>query len=471
MSLVLKNVGTRFVYRLVEDTLFDMTFLDDELSSLVYSSSQAVILILKLWQYEPNISDEASDYWNGCLGEQTFGDVILSSKRRLSTFLDALLFKLRRLGDLVELVVQKGGLLHEHVELLTVSFIKVQRRVTSLREKQSLCLHELAVITSLLAPPLTPKDWFLDNSALILRTAPFPSCNWKGEAQIHQGKHILALLASSACYPRVLKAISDVTLSLLAKVGLQTKLNPWYYLASYVEENLSILPTVTLDILTCDNSSCLRSPDESRPLVKACSGCRFVTYCSVACQKSDWELKHRFECVELKHRSQGHYNAIRMSQRGKAFHLTLATQMVNDPEFQESCDQGRGTHYPTHHANELVITRDMTYADFPKKILGIQTWDEWLENRYISMCSAMELRLASLVRETRPATRRGDVQGNNILALELILDWNDEQMLSLLVWFEDVGRQLLRPKRSVWRVVISGGKGATDLENVQWLPS
>ncbi|KAH6905737.1 hypothetical protein BKA70DRAFT_1225442 [Coprinopsis sp. MPI-PUGE-AT-0042] len=242
MSLILKHVGTRFVYRLVEDTLFDMTFLDDELSSLVYSSSQAVILILKLWQYKPNIPDETSDYLNGrlvpyssalvnnCLihleGEQTFGDIILSSRRRLSTFLDVLLFKLKRLGNLVEPVTRKGGLLHEHVELLTVSFIKLQRRVTSLREKQSLCLHEMAVITSLLAPPLTPKDWFLDNWVLILRTAgatrnltailnsglieavvtAFPSCNWKGEAQIHQGKHILALLASSACYPRVLKA-------------------------------------------------------------------------------------------------------------------------------------------------------------------------------------------------------------------------------------------------------------------------
>lgn len=43
------------------------------------------------------------------------------------------------------------------------------------------------------------------------------------------------------------------------------------------------------------------------PVVRACTGCRTVTYCGPACQKADWALVHKGECKVFKRvRAEGH---------------------------------------------------------------------------------------------------------------------------------------------------------------------
>ncbi|KAH6908278.1 hypothetical protein BKA70DRAFT_1483825 [Coprinopsis sp. MPI-PUGE-AT-0042] len=494
MSLVIREIATHYAHLSVGNMLVDMTLLDDDLCSLVYSSRRTVSFILKLWRYKPSIEDEASGYlkeiWippasslvTNCLlhrdGEPLLCDLLLSSKRQLSSFMDMLLFKLKRLGDL-QYLAPRGGVLHQHSQSLNIIFARFEKRVGSMREKKSLCLKALAGTTAILLPALKNNTRLLDHSAVLFRVArsiqnlvpilesglvqalvnAFPTCDWKGENEIENGTFIIAFLASGACYPRVLIPLSQVTAPLLEQLESRTTQNPWYSLASYVEENFPVHSTpygAPPPPLSALNSILqLLSPDGSRPPVKACSGCRLMTYCSASCQREDWKSKHQFECVELRQRFQGYFDANQISQRTKAFHLALATRLANDPSFQASCKlKDESARYFTHHASELIVGHDLTYPKFPKKRFVLYSWDDWFEKGgRIGVCPALEPRLVSFAQEAKCATRAREDMNETISAVELSLDWNFNQYLSLVVRFEDIGGGRLRPKRSILRVV------------------
>ncbi|KAH6885561.1 hypothetical protein BKA70DRAFT_1444951 [Coprinopsis sp. MPI-PUGE-AT-0042] len=270
-------------------------------------------------------------------------------------------------------------------------FARVNSRAATLHSKRSLCLKGLAAVTSIFLPPLSPCITILKDSAWILEVArptrnyipifeagllqalvsAFPSCDRKGEEERSLGQHILSLLAAIACYPRNLKVLcSEVSKiePLLKTLGLNAGLNPRIAVLKHFGGLLSMIPSNYLDILTSDNNcSYVSSPYDSRPAVKACSGCYFVTYCTVQCQREDWLRRHRFECAELGQPTQGHHNALRISLAAKAFHFKLATDLINQPGLQDSCKSERLWVYPKQRATDILIMDNMTYPSFPTK--------------------------------------------------------------------------------------------------------
>ncbi|KAH6887272.1 hypothetical protein BKA70DRAFT_1462068 [Coprinopsis sp. MPI-PUGE-AT-0042] len=481
MSFTITQIRRHRVYSSVGVTLLHLVASDDELRSSVFSSPAAANLILTLWRYEPpDINDESPESLEG---NQIFCDTVLSSRRQLSVFLDAFLVKLRLLLDLFHPITQQGRILDKHADSLTAIFLHLERRTVLLEAKRYLCLKELAAVTSIFLPPLIPRNSFLGNSLLIFhfsrsrrRFSPvvesgllealvnvFPTCDWGGEAQICRGELIIALLASTACHPRGLKEISGVTLRLLERSELHTENNPWYCLATSVEQKLAVFSSLSLDILTCDNGTCpcTVSVPSSHPPVKVCSGCQFMTYCSTSCQKSDWTARHRFECAELRYVTQSRHNALRVSQRTKAFYLSLATEIFNDVKFQELCEsQTRSAKRLNLDGNDLIITHDMTYQDFPKKTLGIRSWDEWHARTKPCLCSTTQSRLSSFVQEIRSRDKSG-----RISALDLKLEWNSEHYLYLLVHFVEVSEGLFRPSQSLLRFLRSEVPGPYGLDH------
>ncbi|KAH6867667.1 hypothetical protein BKA70DRAFT_1414557 [Coprinopsis sp. MPI-PUGE-AT-0042] len=510
MSLILKQFSGPRVYNCVGITLLHLVCLDDEMCFFVFSSPEAANLTLSLWRYEPTTSDEGAELMNSpwvpsatglvhnwiTHGEakQIFFDILLSSKRHLSAFLDAFVFKLRRIIDIFHSITLKGGKIDKYADSLTAIFVHLQRRVVSLAAKRSLCLKELANVSSIILPPTIPKKDFLENSVLIFQLARahrnlapiiesgllealvdvFPNCEWGGELQAFQGTFIMALVASSACYFRGLQELSRATAGLLENPKLDVKCSPWYCLANFVEQKLDAMTSVTQYIPTCDNVSCpnrisREDPDVLPIHVKVCSGCRFMAYCSVMCQKADWTSQHRFECSELRYISQRCPSAVRISQRTKAFHLTLAKEIFQDPKFQAFCKlQQRSFH---HEANNLVAVHDMTYPEFPKKTLKLQILDEWLEaQRNRGLCSAMDSRLSGLVEKIRDGTTEQKYGG--ISALELTLEWNDECYLSLLVRFEELSEGWFVPTKNVLRILDRRHLSASKLCRAQrWTES
>ncbi|KAH6910893.1 hypothetical protein BKA70DRAFT_1268858 [Coprinopsis sp. MPI-PUGE-AT-0042] len=478
MSLIFQQVDSSRTYRCVGLTLLHLIYLDDGLSLFVFSSPEAVDLVLKLWIYEPKINDETSAYLNTPWvpsatalvhhwvthreANQIFYDTVLSSKRQLSMFLDALLFKLRRLA----------GKLDKHADSLAAIFIHLERRAVSLGARRRLCLKELATVKSIIRPPIITIDDFLENSVFMFQVARahrnfgpiiesgflqalvdvFPNCEWEGVAQTSQGTWIMAMIASIACHPQGLQGLNSAMSNLLVSPKLASKYNPWRCLANSVEQKLHIIPSLTLDILICDGLSCQRSipPGASLLPLKVCSGCHFMAYCSVVCQKADWAARHRFECPELRYVSQRRQDAVRISQRTKAFHLSLATQIFHDVKFQEFCNRYIGSSHCD--VQNLVVTHNMLFPEYPRKTLNIHSWDEWLEHQpQAGVWPAMESRLSSFVQEMRAGVLKQNYSG--ISALELALDWNNESYLSLLVRFKEASEGRFVPTRSILRVL------------------
>ncbi|KAH6867344.1 hypothetical protein BKA70DRAFT_1414794 [Coprinopsis sp. MPI-PUGE-AT-0042] len=497
MSLILDQMGTFKAYIGVGSTLLHLICLDDQLGLCVFSLPEAAALILKLWFYEPTVNDEASDLWippaialvhNWLLhadAKELIYDIILRSKRQLSTFLDALLFRIRQLIDTFHPLMMKGAKLDQHVESLLNIFLLLDRRAVLSRTKRSLCLKGLATVASLLLPPKIPVATFLDNAVLILHLAKdcrdfapilesgllevlvdvFPNCEWEGEARNSQLTHILGLIASKVCYPRGLPDLIATTSRLVKNPKVNPKNNLWFSLAHVVKEKLDLLPSVTLDILTCDNEFCPRRvPRDAALPIKACSGCHFMVYCSAVCQRVDWRYQHHFVCVELRYTSQRRHDAMRISQRTKAFHLSIAKELFHDPQFREYCNVQIGA-FP-YHVSELAITHNMSFPEFPYKTMGVSSWDEWLEKQpKDGAYPALKSRVSSFVRETRAGMMNQSCGG--ISALELAMEWNQDYFLSLLVRFEEEAQGLFSPVRSVLRVVKKPIEGSFILKHVK----
>ena len=46
----------------------------------------------------------------------------------------------------------------------------------------------------------------------------------------------------------------------------------------------------------CNNRESNKCKNKTSKVLKACSGCMKVGYCSKKCQKIDWNKRHRFKC-------------------------------------------------------------------------------------------------------------------------------------------------------------------------------
>nr|GAT53157.1 kinase-like protein [Mycena chlorophos] len=72
-------------------------------------------------------------------------------------------------------------------------------------------------------------------------------------------------------------------------------------------ERIRILEEVRKQEKTCGNSRCLNNDNNtstdtenqelSKPKLRRCGHCNNVAYCDAACQRADWEERHRWECL------------------------------------------------------------------------------------------------------------------------------------------------------------------------------
>ncbi|KAH6901589.1 hypothetical protein BKA70DRAFT_1568414 [Coprinopsis sp. MPI-PUGE-AT-0042] len=109
----------------------------------------------------------------------------------------------------------------------------------------------------------------------------------------------------------------------------------------------------------CDN---LEHPLQSETICtesKTCSACHMVVYCSPACQKNDWETRHRRECrelrqVNLKRSLQGvHYTfKIREFQT----HVAAETFRSRFPDIEKQHQRQLRSHHP----HEIMTVMDCT---------------------------------------------------------------------------------------------------------------
>ncbi|KAH6906217.1 hypothetical protein BKA70DRAFT_1429623 [Coprinopsis sp. MPI-PUGE-AT-0042] len=302
-----------------------MTLLDDNPCSLLYSSRRTVNFILELWKYKPSIDDKASDYLKGTLippatslvtnclvhydGGLLFCEVVISSKRQLSSFLDMLLFKLQRLRDLLY-ITRKGGVLHQHSQSLSVIVFNDQKALVTLllSLKNKTLLLSNSILLFCIARSMRNLDPILESGLLEALVNAFPSCDWKGEEEIEDGTFIIALLASAAGYPQVLGPLNKATAPLLEILELRTVHNRWYSLASFVEEKHLVNSSVTLDILPCDGDTCVvptalaRVPTFAASHVKTKTGNPRIALNELRCDKGPKRTTTPFDCPNIQKR-------------------------------------------------------------------------------------------------------------------------------------------------------------------------
>ncbi|KAH6885562.1 hypothetical protein BKA70DRAFT_1466017 [Coprinopsis sp. MPI-PUGE-AT-0042] len=534
MSLTIKGIGDNFAYTIVASLILEMGIHDDSLYAMVYSSPRILNLTLKLWHREPPIGDHVLDYLaersvppptlliDAFLthqeGSQIFCDIVASSKRQLSTFLDVLLLKVKHLTSLLQQRSTNFGICYKNAHTLTLIFNRVDRQAVSHRMKRCACLKALVDLTSIFASRISPSADLLESSSYLLQIAKcnrrldliidsglleglvklYPDCDWGDEGSQHSGKRILTVLASSACYPRVLKSLANVTSRtrvLLVELSVEAESNLWSCLVQHITTLSSILKSVKFDILNCNNDCPFSSRmDNLHPPVKICTGCHFMTYCSVNCQKDDWLRRHRFECTELGLRTQGYYGTARVSQYAISFYLSVAMNLFHDPRFKEACEPQISPssstsatpvltppattliakisqyakslslsianillHDPvfkrlcnklrsiTQMLKNSIVTLDMTYREFPQTLLRVRTCDEWVQGAWKEgVCPSLESRVTSLIEEARKYDSG---------ILEFILEWDAKHYVSLLIRFEETGVRWYTPVRSVMRIL------------------
>ncbi|KAJ7610443.1 hypothetical protein FB45DRAFT_1038006 [Roridomyces roridus] len=97
-----------------------------------------------------------------------------------------------------------------------------------------------------------------------------------------------------AAYRHALKDVQDL---LLGDNFKQTVLyDPWQTFGTSAAEHLEALAQSPLFMgaKACDNQDC--GLIDGADSLKRCSGCQVFYYCSVECQRNDWELRHRKAC-------------------------------------------------------------------------------------------------------------------------------------------------------------------------------
>ncbi|KAJ7614178.1 hypothetical protein FB45DRAFT_938154 [Roridomyces roridus] len=154
----------------------------------------------------------------------------------------------------------------------------------------------------------SPARWWLNAvlergllRALILITL---RCNPRGWKLQHQVGYFLRLfLPAGLVYFHAVvaygKALEDAQALLLGDV---LKKNPlygpchWEEFFACADERLEVLTEYQSSSLqkACDNTECGLIRDSTS--LRRCSGCQVFYYCSVECQRNDWEIGHRNAC-------------------------------------------------------------------------------------------------------------------------------------------------------------------------------
>ncbi|KAF6760887.1 hypothetical protein DFP72DRAFT_881698 [Ephemerocybe angulata] len=115
----------------------------------------------------------------------------------------------------------------------------------------------------------------------------------------------------------------------------------------YNVSNTGVLDTSKLDL--CDNLVCKRKVRAAKQDAMKCSGCSSVVYCSVNCQREDWNRFHREECARARAD-----RLLRVSEQrcyrhqDRLFQLTLFEAHFNDvvddlPQKHKAFRPGFGT--------------------------------------------------------------------------------------------------------------------------------
>ncbi|KAH6901576.1 hypothetical protein BKA70DRAFT_683988 [Coprinopsis sp. MPI-PUGE-AT-0042] len=136
------------------------------------------------------------------------------------------------------------------------------------------------------------------------------------------------------------------------------------------------------NVIICD--SCLHQQTTVLPYensfkrAQCCSGCHLVVYCSQACQREDWDERHKSECKSMKQTyDDRRRDAVHYSHANRHLHIQMVTVLLRTPNMstlnKHDCssvneailviDASRGLDRPQ-------VIEEIPSSDFPSMFLG-----------------------------------------------------------------------------------------------------
>ncbi|KAH6906220.1 hypothetical protein BKA70DRAFT_439533 [Coprinopsis sp. MPI-PUGE-AT-0042] len=159
---------------------------------------------------------------------------------------------------------------------------------------------------------------------------------------------------------------------------------------------------------------------------RECSMCHLVVYCSPACQKEDWQKRHREECPSMRKVYYDRKAAdIRYSHETRALHI----QIARDGFAQHATlldDQRRTSHFgqPEY---AFMVNLDIRTAANDQMQMGLMPMATYLQQRMKGDCPAIQTRAREML--TRFMTRRDP----KARLLEMQIPWNTERGIALMI--------------------------------------
>ncbi|TEB27499.1 hypothetical protein FA13DRAFT_873260 [Coprinellus micaceus] len=147
-------------------------------------------------------------------------------------------------------------------------------------------------------------------------------------------KNACGAMATYTVYPCVLKRLDKARIpdGVREKLGENRRLKDfWLDFDGTLQTRGEILQEMPEGLSICDNLRCPGDRLAEEALVKQCSHCHTVTYCSKQCQKEDWVRYHRAECREA---SLYHTHGISYTHAMRRFHVYFI-QWVYNAEWQD----------------------------------------------------------------------------------------------------------------------------------------
>ncbi|KAH6886670.1 hypothetical protein BKA70DRAFT_1573859 [Coprinopsis sp. MPI-PUGE-AT-0042] len=171
----------------------------------------------------------------------------------------------------------------------------------------------------------------------------------------------------------------------------------------------------------CDNDK-LHEPSPN-PQSRLCSNCRLVLYCSVECQREDWEKRHRAECNVMRctYRDR-HQQSIRYGQHARAFHLSYIGSVLTQQHGEKQGLKDEAS------CATPILSLDLRFhvmEGLPHLIMPLSI-EEYLNHRMRGDCAAIQARVQSM------AQRFVDRSSSNEWLVEARIPWTTERSVVLL---------------------------------------
>ncbi|KAG2016632.1 hypothetical protein CC2G_009783 [Coprinopsis cinerea AmutBmut pab1-1] len=421
-----------------------------------------ILLVMSRWVDHP-------------LSAETLVIRLLSDPSSIKSFTDGLIDR----GKLLPKLKQKGvaqSSVNEHVNVVAVivnSFVKLSPAVTQhlrtsrfldewtrivLDLEQSLRAYEIVLLCCrLLILTTTPIEHPLRSVALLapvvmpIFARNLPNAKIDGNLELMVTASLKTALESRLLFPRGIRALRSAMDDFDpsgTKMG-RSKLPSWTAFIRGVKEQGDFLSNSSLEELGICDSIAVSRPLSTRITAQSvvffhlqpslqhdvydteitmgaqCSGCHSVVYCSLQCQREDWNERHRTECLAmLRSYEASKRDNTHISHQTRAFHIYIAKASHSGFNLWEA---RREQEHPGVPHNELVARMNF---GLPNPHLFHRIDDIRPGSQARPICPAWNARREGMVSDFR---RSNDTQRRLI---DWNFSWNVEYQISLLTEFQ-----------------------------------